>query len=452
MFPRRGRRADRENSPRAAAGLRSSRRRRHPADGSCAGRGRGISAAPDAPTALAGPRDARLPTSDYIAAPYHHPPSAILNSPLTPALSPQAGRGSAAANPLARVAPARRAPGSIPDTRHSRYILSLELRRDAAAPARSAGSPIPGIPPGTDHRNCRSRSRSAPSSDAADLVQQVAQRLLDRPLCLRSSTQKVDLELAFHEMHQLFVALAQMLVPDERILDPVEIGHDADAGVGFLVIVLRGAGQRVNVREHHRHAEIGGQRLGIGLRDVHQLALVLDPAFAEQYVGVQFAVLALVPDLAGAHALQIDVALLIGDIDRQQLARHLLDRHVDTLGGIAAQRLLLLPGLVVAGELLLDLGQGALQRDFPALDAFLSGQPQPEFGARSTGHRRPDPSVEKLFEDRMHVSGLLPCLGRGWNQRAAAFDFDDRAFRRAIHQTGSATGVGAFIDVDIDVV
>ncbi len=31
-----------------------------------------------------------------------------------------------------------------------------------------------------------------------------------------------------------------MFVPDERIVGPVEIGHDADAGIGFLVIVFRG--------------------------------------------------------------------------------------------------------------------------------------------------------------------------------------------------------------------
>jgi hypothetical protein len=78
-------------------------------------------------------------------------------------------------------------------------------------------------------------------------------------------------------------------------------------------------------------------------------------------IGVQFAVLALVPDLAGTHALQIDPALLVGDIDRQQLPGHLLDRHVHAFGRIAAQRLLLLPGLIVAGELLLELGERTLQ-------------------------------------------------------------------------------------------
>src|SRR6516162_6469883 len=345
-----------------------------------------------------------------------------------------------------------RAPGSTPDTRRNRCTSPAVLHRGAAAPAVSAESPIRGTPPGTDRRNCRSRSRSAPSSYAADLVQQVVQRLLDRLLRLGCPAQKIDLELAFHEVHQLLIALAQMLVPDERIVDPVEIGHDADAGIGLLVIILCRAGQWVDVRKHHRHAEIGGQRLGIGLRDVHQFALVLDPAFAEQHVGVQFAVLALVPDLAGAHTLQIDIALLVGNIDRQQLARHLLDRHVYALGGIAAQRLFFLPGFVLAAQLLLDLAEGALQGDLPALDAFFFGEPQPELGTRRAGHRRPDPSVEKLFEDRMHVSGLLPCLGRGWDQRAPAFDLNDRSFRRTVHQTSGAARVGAFIDVDLDAV
>ena len=113
--------------------------------------------------------------------------------------------------------------------------------------------------------------------------------------------------------------------------------------------------------EHHRQAEIRGERLGVGLSNVHQLTLVLDPAFAEQYVGVQFAVFAFVPDLTCAHALQIDVALLIGDIDRQQLARHLLDRHVHALGGIPAQCLFLFPGLVLPAQVLLDFGEGPLQ-------------------------------------------------------------------------------------------
>jgi len=113
--------------------------------------------------------------------------------------------------------------------------------------------------------------------------------------------------------------------------------------------------------EHHRQAEIRGERLGVGLSNVHQLALVLDPAFAEQYVGVQFAVFAFVPDLTCAHALQADVALLLCDIDRQQLPGHLLDRHVHALCGIAPQCALLLPGLVLPAQFLLDFGEGPLQ-------------------------------------------------------------------------------------------
>src|SRR6516162_1228804 len=250
--------------------------------------------------------------------------------PLTPPLSPQAGRGRAPRQwegegqwPVkvttlqARTVPMRRGPGSSPGSRRSRCTLLPAPRTGAAAPAALAGSPIPDRPRGRGHRSCRSRSRSAPSLDAANLMQEVAQRVLDRLLRFRCRAEKIDLELAFHEVHQLFVALAQMLVSDERVINPIEIGHDTDAGVCFLIIVLGGAGQRMDVREHHRHAEIGGQGLSVGLRDVHQLALVLDPAFAEQHVGVQFAVLAFVPDLAGAHALQIDVALLVGDVDRQ---------------------------------------------------------------------------------------------------------------------------------------
>src|SRR6516162_2627447 len=47
---------------------------------------------------------------------------------------------------------------------------------------------------------------------------------------------------------------------------------------------------------------------------------------------------------------------------------------------------------------------------------------------------------------------LLPGFGRGWDQRAATVDFDDRAFRRAIHQTRGAARIGAFVDVDLDAV
>src|ERR1700745_1952935 len=107
----------------------------------------------------------------------------------------------------------RRAPGSIPGTRRNRCISPAAPRTNAGAPTAWAGLPIPGTLRGRDRKNCRSRSRSALSSDAADLVQQIAQRLLDRLLRLGCPAQKIDLELAFHEVHQLLVALAQMLVP-----------------------------------------------------------------------------------------------------------------------------------------------------------------------------------------------------------------------------------------------
>ena len=127
------------------------------------------------------------------------------------------------------------------------------------------------------------------------------------------------------------------------------------------------------MREHHRQPEISRQRLDIGLLDVHQFALVADPALAEQYVGMKFRMFALVPYLAGPHALQVDVFLLLGNIDRQQLRRHLLDRHVHALGGVAPQCVLLFPLLVVACKLLLDLAEGAFEDDFPALEASLAG-------------------------------------------------------------------------------
>src|ERR1700730_5764216 len=79
MSLRRGRRADRGNWPPTAAALRSSAHRRHPGDEPCAARGRGISPAPDAPSARAEPRDARQPTSDCIAAPSPSPSGPVLS-------------------------------------------------------------------------------------------------------------------------------------------------------------------------------------------------------------------------------------------------------------------------------------------------------------------------------------------------------------------------------------
>src|SRR5436190_17743292 len=117
--------------------------------------------------------------------------------------------------------------------------------------------------------------------------------------------------------------------------------------------------------------------------------------------------LALVPDLAGPHALEVNHVFLVADIDREQLRRHLLDRHLHAFGRIAAQRVVALPLLVVAGELLLDVVQRALEDDPPALEAALAGQLQPELGAGRPGHRRPDKLVAKLFEDRMHATPPL---------------------------------------------
>src|SRR5271166_2364380 len=63
-----------------------------------------------------------------------------------------------------RIAPVRQALGNIRGTRRSRCIWPPALHRGAAVPAKSVGLPIPGTLLGRDRRNCRSRSRSAPSS------------------------------------------------------------------------------------------------------------------------------------------------------------------------------------------------------------------------------------------------------------------------------------------------
>src|ERR1700730_17517308 len=127
----------------------------------------------------------------------------------------------------AHISPMRRGPDNSRDSRRSRCILFPAPRRGAAVPTASGGLPIPGRPRGRGRRNCRSRSRSAPSSDPADLVQEIIQRVLDRFLRVLRRAEKIDLEFAFHKMHQLLVALAQMLVAEGRVAEPGPIGEDA---------------------------------------------------------------------------------------------------------------------------------------------------------------------------------------------------------------------------------
>src|SRR4051794_38718339 len=148
---------------------------------------------------------------------------------------------------------------------------------------------------------------------------------------------------------------------------------------------------------------------------------------------MKFRVLALVPDLARPHALQVYVFLLLADIDREQLCRHLLDRHVHALGGVAAQRMRLFPRLVAVVQLFLDLAEGAGEVQFPALDAALAGDSEAELGARRAGHRRPNPFVEEFFKQRMHLNSSTP--------RAAAAPSNGRSpIRRSTLRPGSTSG------------
>src|SRR5208282_2916345 len=89
MSPRHGRPADRGNWLPTAAVLRSLGRRRHQADARCAARDHGISPAPGAPTAPAGPQGVRQPTSNYIAAPF--PTSVLASSHVIPGCPTGAG-------------------------------------------------------------------------------------------------------------------------------------------------------------------------------------------------------------------------------------------------------------------------------------------------------------------------------------------------------------------------
>src|SRR5512132_3135747 len=65
----------------------------------------------------------------------------------------------------------------------------------------------------------------------------------------------------------------------------------------FVVVMLARPRQRMNMREHRGHAEIGEFWLRVRPRVVHQLLFALDPAATQKHVGVQLAVLDFVPNL-----------------------------------------------------------------------------------------------------------------------------------------------------------
>jgi hypothetical protein len=97
--------------------------------------------------------------------------------------------------------------------------------------------------------------------------------------------------------------------------------------------------------------------LGVRARIVHQIFLAFDEAAAQQHVGVELAMLDLVPDLARTHALKVDILRLLVDRHRENLRRHLLERHEGPFGsvtGAGADGFV----LVAAG---LEIGFGELQ-------------------------------------------------------------------------------------------
>src|SRR5262245_25939112 len=148
----------------------------------------------------------------------------------------------------------------------------------------------------------------------------------------------IDLIFAFHKMHQLFGLLAAHLVPDQRIVDNAEGRGDAEAGYRFGIVMLARPCQRMRVREHGGHAEIGKPGLRVGSRVVHQFLFPFDPTATQEHIGVELAVFDFVPDLPRPHALEVDILGLFGDSDGENLRRHLFERHKWSLGGVASPR------------------------------------------------------------------------------------------------------------------
>jgi hypothetical protein len=60
-------------------------------------------------------------------------------------------------------------------------------------------------------------------------MEQEIKRVLDCFLVLRPAAIGIDRLFPFHEMHQLFVAPAQVLVPHHRIVDTAQIRRDSKA-------------------------------------------------------------------------------------------------------------------------------------------------------------------------------------------------------------------------------
>src|SRR4029077_15522109 len=101
------------------------------------------------------------------------------------------------------------------------------------------------------------------------------------------------------------------LVANQRIVDDAQSRRNCQAGHRFVVVMLPGPSQWMNMREHRSHAEIRKFGLSLRPRVIHQFFFPFDPSSAQEYVGMELAMLYLVPDLARAHPLKIDIARLL---------------------------------------------------------------------------------------------------------------------------------------------
>src|SRR5262249_4730266 len=148
----------------------------------------------------------------------------------------------------------------------------------------------------------------------------------------------IDLIFALHKMHQLFGLLAPHLVPDQSIVDDAEGRGDAEASYRFGIVMLARPCQRMSVREHGGHAEIGKPGLRVGSRVVHQFLFPLDPPATQKHIGFELAVPDFVPDLPRPPALMVVFVGSFVDIDGENVRLLLFDRYERSLGCVTISR------------------------------------------------------------------------------------------------------------------
>src|SRR6266849_10648874 len=103
-----------------------------------------------------------------------------------------------------------------------------------------------------------------------DRPEEEVQGFLYRLLVLRSEAEHVHLVLALHEVHQLLVILAQVLMDGERIFVDLQGAPYAQARPSLGVVILRRSGQRMDMGKGRGEAKIGPAAGIVGPDFLHQ--------------------------------------------------------------------------------------------------------------------------------------------------------------------------------------